>query len=108
MSPVEEGILALLCAVGAVCLIGRFFGWLLRPLEAPLWVVVPCRGGGETLEGTLRWLSWLRRAGLFQGKAVLWDQGLTAEGRALALRLTLRWPWAACCPGGALEERLNR
>ena len=108
MGPIEEGIFALLCAVGAFCLVGLFFGWLVRPMNVgALWIILPCQGSGRELEGTLRWLSWLRRAGLFQGEAVLWDVGLTAEGQELALRLTLRFPWAVCCPGGVLEERLR-
>ena len=97
MGPIEEGVLAFLCCVGAFSLIALFFGWLLRPGED---------GGG--LEVALRQLAWLRRAGLFRGEAVIWDAGLTPEGRELALRLARRWPWVTCCPGGALEEWLGR
>ena len=35
-------------------------------------------------------------------------EGLTPEGRELALRLALRWSWVTCCPSGALEEWLGR
>ena len=48
-----------------------------------------------------------RRAGLFRGEAVIWDEALDREGRQLALRLALRWPWVVCCPPGELEEWLR-
>ena len=50
--------------------------------------VLPGRGDGEGLEAAVQWLSWLRKAGLFQGEVVLWDVGLTPVGG--------RWPFA--CP----------
>ena len=109
MGPIEEGMLALLCAVGAASLIGLFFAWLVRPMRGDgLLAVLPAQGDGEALEGTLRLLSWLRRAGLFPGEAVIWDAGLTSQGRELALRLALRWPWVTCCPRGALDEWLEQ
>lgn len=109
MDPIAEVILALLCAVGAAALIWLFFGWLIRPYPVhQLWVVLPGRGDGGTLEASLRLLAWLRRAELFCGEAVIWDAGLTQEGRELALRLALRWSWVTCCPRGALEEWLGR
>lgn len=67
----------------------------------------PGRGPGEDLEAGLRQLAWLRRAGLFRGEAVIWDEALDREGRQLALRLALRWPWVICCPPGELEEWLR-
>ena len=109
MGPVTEAILALLCALGAAALLWLFFGWLVRPASVHnLWTVIPGRGDGDSLEAALRQLAWLRRAGLFRGEAVIWDAGLTQEGRELVLRLTLRWNWVTCCPGGALEEWLGR
>ncbi|MFR4561235.1 MAG: hypothetical protein ACLT5P_08420 [Flavonifractor plautii] len=71
------------------------------------WVVLPGRGPGEDLEAGLRQLAWLRQAGLFRGEAVIWDEALDREGRQLALRLALRWPWVICCPPGELEEWLR-
>ena len=71
------------------------------------WVVLPGRGSGEDLEAGLRQLAWLRRAGLFRGEAVIWDEDLDREGRQLALRLALRWPWVTCCPPEELEEWLR-
>ena len=51
MGPIEEGVLAFLCCVGAVSLIALFFGWLLRPGEgAGCWAVLPGRGDGGGLE----------------------------------------------------------
>ena len=109
MGPVTEAILALLCAVGAAALLWLLFGWLVRPASVHnLWIVIPGRGNGNLLEAALRQLAWLRRAGLFRVEAVIWDAGLTPEGRELALRLSLRWSWVTCCPSGALEEWLGR
>ena len=109
MGPIVEGCLALLCAAGIAALVWLLFGWLVRPSPVhTLQVILPGRGDGEALEGDLRWLSWLRRAGLFQGEAVIWDRELTPQGRELALQLALRWPWVTCCPRGALEEWMER
>ena len=105
MGPIVEGCLALLCAAGIAALVWLLFGWLARPSPVhTLQVILPGRGDGETLEGDLRWLSWLRRAGLFQGEAVIWDRELTPQGRELALRLTLRWPGVVLWPAGELKE----
>ena len=109
MGPVTEAILALLCALGAAVLLWLLLGWLVCPASVHnLWTVIPGRGDGDSLEAALRQLAWLRRAGLFRGEAVIWDAGLTPEGRELALRLALRWSWVTCCPRGALEEWLGR
>ena len=87
---------------------GLLFGLLVRPARGrEPWVVLPGRGPGEDLEAGLRQLAWLRRAGLFRGEAVIWDEALDREGRQLALRLALRWPWVICCPPGELEEWLR-
>ena len=108
VDPIVEGIVALLCAIGAATLIGMFFGWLLRPAQwNGMRAVLPGRGDGEGLEAAVQWLSWLRKAGLFQGEVVLWDVGLTPRGREVALRLSLNRPWVTCCPQGALEEWLT-
>lgn len=103
-----EAALALLCAVGAGSLLWLLFGLLVRPSRGrEPWVVLPGRGDGSDLEASLRQLAWLRRAGLLCGEAVIWDEDLDREGRQLALRLTLRWPWVICCPPGELEEWLR-
>ena len=99
-----EAALALLCALG----VGSLLWLLFRPARGrEPWVVLPGRGPGEDLEAGLRQLAWLRRAGLFRGEAVIWDEALDREGRQLALRLALRWPWVVCCPPGELEEWLR-
>lgn len=103
-----EICLALLCALGAGALVWLLAGWLVRPAACRRFpVVLPAWGDGEGLEGGLRWLAWLRGAGLFRGQAVIWDRDLTPAGRRLALDLCLRWPWVTCCPGGTLEEFLD-
>lgn len=109
MGVMEEGILAFLCVAGAVSLITWFFVWLLRP-ERPgkARIVLPARGDGDEVENTLQWYAWLRRSGLFQGEAVIFDAGLTPKGREVALRLALRWGWVSVCPRGTLEEWLEQ
>ena len=103
-----EAVLALLCAVGRGSLLGLLVGLLVRPARGrEPWVVLPGRGAGAELEAGLRQLAWLRRAGLFRGEAVIWDEDLDREGRQLALRLALRWPWVTCCPPEELEEWLR-
>ena len=103
-----EAALALLCAVGAGSLLWLLFGLLVRPSRGrEPWVVLPGRGDGSDLEASLRQLAWLRRAGLLCGEAVILDEDLDREGRQLALRLTLRWPWVTCCPPEELEEWLR-
>ena len=83
-----EAALALLCALGVGSLLWLLFGLLVRPARGrEPWVVLPGRGPGEDLEAGLRQLAWLRRAGLFRGEAVIWDAGLTPEGRAALLPL---------------------
>ena len=83
-----EAALALLCALGVGSLLWLLFGLLVRPARGrEPWVVLPGRGPGEDLEAGLRQLAWLRRAGLFRGEAVIWDEALDREGRQLALRL---------------------
>ena len=90
VGPVTEAILALLCALGAALLLWLLLGWLVRPASVHnLWTVIPGRGDGDSLEAALRQLAWLRRAGLFRGEAVIWDEALDREGRQLALRLAL-------------------
>ena len=85
-----EAALALLCALGVGSLLWLLFGLLVRPARGrEPWVVLPGRGPGEDLEAGLRQLAWLRRAGLFRGEAVIWDEDLDREGRQLALRLAL-------------------
>ena len=92
-----EAVLALLCAVGLGSLLWLLFGLLVRPARGrEPWVVLPGRGAGEELEAGLRQLAWLRRAGLFRGEAVIWDEDLERQGRQQALPLALLWPWVTC------------
>ena len=109
MGPVTEAILALLCALGAALLLWLLLGWLVRPASVHnLWTVIPGRGTETRWRPPSGSWAWLRRAGLFRGEAVIWDAGLTPEGRELALHLALRWSWVTCRPRGTLEEWLGQ
>lgn len=93
---------------GASCLIWVILGLVLRPTPArDVWMVLEGRGDGESLEGQLRWLAWLRETGLLSGGVLVLDRGLTPLGRDLVLQLALRWPWVFLCPAGTLEEWLS-
>lgn len=83
--------IALLCILfGVMGLVWLLFGRLLWPVggtESTLWMVVLARGDGGTLEHTVRGLGWLCRAGLWRGRILMVDRGLTPEGQEVALRL---------------------
>lgn len=80
----------LLILSGLAALLWLAFGRLLWPVggpEASLWAVIVARGDGGALEHTVRGLGWLARAGLWRGRVLMVDGGLTAHGAAVAERL---------------------
>lgn len=100
-----EALLTLLAALGLALLGGLVFGRLVHPVPGPeLWVIIPGRGGGETVERDLRALMWLRGLGLLRCQVAVADLGLTAQGRELSLKLVSRWPDVALWPAGLLYE----
>ena len=105
----SELAITALAATGATALIWALMGWLVRPRPGSgVWVVIPGQGDGAGLEESLRQLARCREAGTLDGWAVIWDRGLTPQGRELALTLARRWSWVSCCPAGCLEEWLTQ
>ena len=87
MNLLLDGI-ALLCILFGILglfwvLFGRLF-WPVGTSEAALQVVVLARGDGGALEHAVRGLGWLYRAGLWRGRILMVDRGLTPEGREVA------------------------
>ena len=101
-------ILSVLCVLGLAFLGWLLFGRLLRPApDNAMCAVVPARGDGERLEQAVRAMIWLRGLGLLNCPVVLADTGLTPQGRALAMRLALRWPNVIVWPAEHLDEYIR-
>lgn len=108
MEIVVEVILAFLAVIGLVSLGWLGFGWLLLPVGGAGTVcLLPGRGAGETLEQAVTGLVWLRGGGLFGGRLVIVDCGLTEEGRAVARALTRREDTVTLCPVEELEAYIK-
>ena len=105
MEGILEVLLAAACAAGLGLLAWWLFGRLLRPIpRQAMYALLPGRGEGEGLEQSVRAFIWLRSLGLLSCPVVIADVDLTARGRELALRLTLRWPGVILWPAGELPE----
>lgn len=105
MEPLYDGILALFCAIGIGFLAWWCFAWLLRPhARTSAAVVIYGRGDGSDLEQAVRCFVWLRALGLISNGIVIADVDLSAQGRALALRLCLRFQDVAMWPAEHLCE----
>ena len=110
MDSLLELTLALLAAVGLLCLGWALFGKLLTPLGklgAPLYAVVRGEGDGGGLEPTVNSLIWLRGKDLTDCPVILVDAGLNEEGRQVAERLLRRWPAIRLCSPEELPERIK-
>ena len=100
----EIGLTAV-CVLGLAFLAWWLFGRLLRPIpRQAMYALLPGRGEGEGLEQSVRVFIWLRSLGLLSCPVIIADVDLTARGRELALRLTLRWPGVVLWPAGELKE----
>ena len=101
-----EIFLAAAGVLAAVVLSWCLLGLLLRPAEqsGEVLAVIPGRGEGLHLEQTVRLWVWLLGLGLWSGEIVIADVDLTPEGRALALRLTLRWEQVVVRPADSLQD----
>ena len=93
-----EIVLSLLAVTGFLALGWLCFGRLLRPMGGKGAVtLLPARGEGEDLEQALTGLLWLRGSGLLEGRILIVDCGLTAEGQAMAQALCRREPAVWTC-----------
>ena len=92
---------------GLCCTACLLYSQMLRPHSARgTWAVVWGFGGGEGLEQRVRSLMWLQSCGLLRCAVVVADAGLDEDGRALAIRLTGRYPALTLCSRQELERRL--
>ncbi len=108
METIVEIILAFLAVIGLVSLGWLGFGCLLMPTGGTDTVcLLPGRGEGETLEQAVTGLVWLRGGGLFGGRLVIVDCGLTEQGRAIARALARRESTVELCPVEELEEYIR-
>lgn len=84
-----ELLVALLAAFGLVCLGWLAFGRLILPVGGEgmtTCAVVLAKGDGGGLEQTVSGLLWLRRTGLWRGRILIVDRGLSEEGLNVARR----------------------
>ena len=87
MTEIVQFFAILLAAFGLVSLSWLALGALLLPGRCTSRFVVSARGGGESLEQTVKGLLWLRRTGLWRGELVIENRGLDEGGAALARAL---------------------
>ena len=64
--------------------------------------------GGEELELQVRSLMWLQECGMLCGRVVIADGGLDEVGRAVVVRLSVRYPGLTLCNAGELPQWLNK
>lgn len=97
----------LICLVGICCIVCLLYSKMLCPHTARgTWAVVWGHNSGEGLEQRVRSLVWLQNCGLLRCAVLVVDDGLDAEGRALAVRLAQRYPTVNLYSRQALEQRL--
>lgn len=80
-------VLGLLAALGLLGLCWLLLGRLLMPIPLALTVSLTGYGDGEGLEQGVKALHWLRRTGLWRGRIVICDGGMSPQGLAVARRL---------------------
>lgn len=101
-------VLALICMAGICCTACLLYSKMLCPHVARgTWAVVWGRKSGEELEQRVRSLVWLQNCGLLRCTVLVVDDGLDAEGRALAVRLAERYPTVNLYSRQALERLLE-
>lgn len=100
--------MVMIVLVSVCCTACFLYSYLLRPYAAfGTLAVVWGSGNGDGLEQRVRSLMWLQNCGLLRCRPVLLDYGLDEEGRALAVRLAVRYPGLTLCGRGELERRLR-
>lgn len=104
-----EAALSLLSVIGLLSIGWLCFGHLLTPAGNGRTVtVLPGRGDGEDLEQAVTGLLWLRGSGLLEGRILIVDCGLTAEGKAMAQALCRREPAVWTCQREELPGYIER
>ena len=82
MQLLQDGVIALLAAIGLTALLWSLAGWIFRPrgrIPGTVFLLVPVRGAAPGMEQTLR---ALRGAGIDRrAEVLLADCGLTDEAR---------------------------
>ena len=102
-------ILALNFMAGLCCIACLLYGQMLRPHSAEgSLTVLRGVGAGEGLERRVRSLMWLHECGLLLCTVLVVDDGLNAEGRALAACLMERYPALTLCTREELEQQMNK
>lgn len=102
-------ILALNFMAGLCCIVCLLYGQMLRPHRGKgTLTVVWGVGAGEEMEQRVRSLVWLRECGLLACELVVADAGLNEDGRALAARLTARYPAVTVCTREELEQYIDQ
>ena len=101
----------LLCALGAAAVLGLLWlllAQLLLPMQTKQsFLVLPCRGDGETVEQDCRAYLLLRSIGALQQPLLLVDSGLSEEGKRLAGLMTTLDPSIELCQAQALQSRME-
>lgn len=82
MTELIQFFAVLLAAFGAVSLGWLALGAMVLPGECPGRMVIGAAGDAPGLEQAVRGALWLRRTGLWRGRVVIEDLGLTEDGRA--------------------------
>ena len=103
---VLEAALLLLTVLGFGAVLWLIWG---RPLHGgAVTALISARGDGCELEQSVRGQLWLRQSGLWQGRLILLDCGLSEEGRSIARRLAGDHPWIILCGREELPRYLER
>ena len=88
MQLLQDGVIALLAAIGLTALLWSLAGWIFRPrgrIPGTVFLLVPVRGAAPGMEQTLR---ALRGAGIDRrAEVLLADCGLAGEARRRAERV---------------------
>ena len=110
MRLLQDGLVAMLAAVGLATILWMIVGLFLRSrrqLFSRVTAVVSARGDGADLEYTVRTLSQLRyERGAF-GTILILDGGLTPEGRELAALLEREEDFVAVCRREEMQDYIQ-
>lgn len=110
MQLLEDGLIAFLASAGLAAVILLAAAALARPrgrwAEGAV-AVVPCRGGAEQLEQTVRALERLRGACGCFSRIVILDRGLDGEAKRVAALLCRGGCGVMLCTEAELAERMG-